>query len=120
VGTETVKGTIFHVEGNHTNTLTILHDQVKCEIFNEKVGVVSQRLTIQTVENRMASSIGGSCTTVCLTSFAVFERLPTEGTLIDFSFLCTRKGHAVVFKLRKEIFNTVIYVTISKLTSTTV
>jgi len=63
----------------------------------------------------MASSISGSCTTVCLTPFAVFERLPTKGTLIDFSFLCTRKGNAVVLKLKKENINAVTYVSLDQI-----
>jgi hypothetical protein len=42
VGTEAMKGTVFHAESNYTDTLAILHDQVKGKIFNEKIGVVSQ------------------------------------------------------------------------------
>jgi len=42
MGTETVKSSILHVEGNDTNTLSVLHDEIKSEVFDEEVGVVPQ------------------------------------------------------------------------------
>ena len=44
---ETVKCSIFHVECHYTNTLSILHDQVKGKVFNEEVGVVPERLAVK-------------------------------------------------------------------------
>ena len=47
VRTETVEGTIFHVEGNYTDTLTILHYKVERKEFDEKVRIVTQGLAIE-------------------------------------------------------------------------
>jgi hypothetical protein len=38
---ESVKGSILHVQGENTNTFTILHQQVEGKVLNEEVGVVS-------------------------------------------------------------------------------
>jgi hypothetical protein len=47
VRTEAVEGTILHVEGNNTDTLAILHYKVERKIFDEKVRIVTQRLTVE-------------------------------------------------------------------------
>jgi hypothetical protein len=47
VRTEAVEGTIFHVEGNYTDTLAILHDKVERKEFDEKVRIVTQGLAIE-------------------------------------------------------------------------
>jgi hypothetical protein len=47
VRTEAVEGTIFHVEGNYTDTLAILHYKVERKEFDEKVRVVTQGLAIK-------------------------------------------------------------------------
>lgn len=61
---------------------------------------MSERLTIQGVENGMTSSVGGGSTSVGLTTLTVFERLTTESSLVDLALLGPGEGHTVVFKLR--------------------
>ena len=46
VRTEAVEGTIFHVKGNYTDTLAVLHYKVERKEFDEKVRIVSQGLAI--------------------------------------------------------------------------
>lgn len=50
MGPEAVEGTVFHVECNDTNTLAVLHNQVKGKVFDEEVGVMAERLAIEGVE----------------------------------------------------------------------
>jgi hypothetical protein len=47
VRTEAVERSIFHVEGNHTDTLAILHYKVERKEFDEKVRIVTQGLAIE-------------------------------------------------------------------------
>jgi hypothetical protein len=47
VRTEAVEGTIFHIEGNYTDTLAILHYKVERKEFDEKVRIVTQGLAIE-------------------------------------------------------------------------
>jgi hypothetical protein len=99
VCTETVESSVLHVEGNNTNTLAVLHNQVQSEVFDEEVGVVSQRLTIKSVENSVASSVSSSGTSIGLTTLAELEGLTAEGTLVDLAFLGSGERYAVVFEL---------------------
>lgn len=103
--TEAVKGTIFHVECNYADTLTVLHDEIQCKIFDEKVGVVTQRLTIEGVQQCVASAISGSSAAVGLSTFAILERLATKSALIDFPLLGTRKRHAKVLELLGKCYD---------------
>lgn len=50
VRTESVQSTIFHVEGNYADTLAILHYEIERKVFDEKVGIVTQRLAIEGVQ----------------------------------------------------------------------
>lgn len=50
VGPEAVEGTVFHVECNDTDTFAVLHDQVEGKVFDEEVGVMSERLAIEGME----------------------------------------------------------------------
>lgn len=99
VRAETMKSTILHVHGNNTNALSILHNQIKGEIFDEEVGVVPEGLAVKRMENSMACSISGRGTPVGLATFAVFQRLTTKCTLVYLSFLGSGEGHAKVFQL---------------------
>ena len=47
---ETVQGAVLHVEGDNTNTLAVLHDQVEREVLDEEVGVVAEGLAIECVQ----------------------------------------------------------------------
>jgi len=79
---ETVEGTVLLVVGEDTTALAILHDQVKGEVLNEVVGVVPQRLAVESVEESVAGTIGSSAAAVSLTTLAVLLGLTTESTLV--------------------------------------
>lgn len=49
VRTEAVQGTIFHVERNNADTLAVLHYEIERKEFDEKVGIVTQRLAVESV-----------------------------------------------------------------------
>lgn len=42
VSTESVEGTVLHVQSNNTDALAILHDEIKGKVLDEEVGVVAQ------------------------------------------------------------------------------
>ena len=94
-----MEGAVFHVERNDTNTLAILHDQVQSEVFDEILRVMAKGLAVEGVKDSVASSVGSSGTTVCLSTLAELEGLTTEGTLVDLAFLGSREGDTVVLKL---------------------
>lgn len=87
--TESVQRAILHVHRNHTDALAILHEQVEGKVLDEKVGVVTQRLTVQGVQDGVTGTIGSGGASVSLTALAVLERLSTKGTLVDLAFLGT-------------------------------
>ena len=84
---EAVKGTVLHVERDDTDALAILHDQVESEVLNEEVGVVTEGLAVEGVEEGVAGTVGGSGATVRLATLSELERLPTECTLVNFALL---------------------------------
>lgn len=99
MGAEAVNRAVLHVEGGDTDTLAILHDQVKSEVLDEEVGVVAKRLTVEGVKHGVSSSVGGGGTSVSLATLAVVERLTTEGTLVDLAILGSGEGKTEVFEL---------------------
>jgi hypothetical protein len=82
VGEEAVQGTIFLIVGEDTTALAILHDQVESEVLDEVVGVVAERLAVESVEKSVAGTISGSAATVGLATLAVLLGLSTESTLV--------------------------------------
>src|SRR5882762_806634 len=98
---EPVQCTVFHVEGDNTDTLTILHNQVKSEKLDEEVGVVTERLSVESVEKGMTCAVGGGGTAICLSTLSILERLATKRTLIDFPLLRSGERNTIVFKLIK-------------------
>lgn len=95
-----MQSSIFEVESDNTDTFAVLHQQVKSEVFDEEVGVVSKRLSVESVENGVTSSVGGSGTSVGLTTFTEVEGLTTESTLVDLALFSSRERDTVVFKLQ--------------------
>ena len=87
VCTETVKGTVFHIQRNNTDALAILHDQVKGKVLDEEVGVVPEGLAVERVEEGVSSTIGGRSAPVGLATFAELQRLTTEGALVNLALL---------------------------------
>jgi len=86
---ETMQCAVLHVHGNDTNAFAVLHDQVHSEVLNEEVGVMTQRLTIESVQESVTCTIGSGSASVGLTSFSVLQRLTAKGTLVDLAFWCS-------------------------------
>lgn len=78
--------------------MTYVHDKIKSKVLNEEVGVVSQGLSIECVQDSMTSSISSSGASVCLATFAVFQRLTTKSTLVDLAFFGTGEGDTEVLE----------------------
>jgi hypothetical protein len=68
---ESVKSAILLVVGKDTLAFSIFHNQIKSKVLDEVVCVVSQRLTVERVEEGMSSSIGSSAAPVCLPALSV-------------------------------------------------
>ena len=97
---ETVKGTILHVQRNNTNTLSILHDEVESEVFDEEVRVVSERLAVECVQDGVAGTVSDGGAAIGLAALAILERLPTESMLVDLALLGSRERNTEMFKLK--------------------
>jgi hypothetical protein len=106
VSPEAVECTVFHAERNDSSTLTILHDQIQHKVFNEEFCVVSKRLAVKSVEEGMTGAISGRSTAVCLTAFAIIQRLTTNGTLVYLSIFGTGEWNTITFELETDIGGT--------------
>merc|ERR1711865_852590 len=96
-----MNGAVFHVKRHHAHTvIRVIHDKIQRKILNEKVAVKTKRAAVKSVEQSVACAVGSTCAAVCLRSFAVVERLPTESPLVDFAFFSTGERESVVLKLQ--------------------
>jgi hypothetical protein len=68
VRSESMKSTIFHVKSKDTLAFAIFHDQIESKVLDKVVGLVSERLTVQSVKNGMASTISDGSATISLTT----------------------------------------------------
>lgn len=85
LGPETVQAAILQTQSDHTPTLAIFHQQIQGEVLDKVVAVVAQGFTVEGVQERVTSSVGHATAPVSLTTFAKFERLTSESSLVDFS-----------------------------------
>lgn len=99
VASEPVEGTVFHVNSKHTDTFAVLHEKVESKVLDEEIGVMSERLTVQGVENGVTGSVSGGGTSVSLTTLAVLKGLTPESSLVDLTLLSSGEGHTVVLEL---------------------
>lgn len=102
VRSESVQGTVLEVQGDDTDALSVLHQEVQGKVLDEKVGVVSEGLSVEGVKNGVSGSVGGSGTSVGLTSLAVLEGLTTERSLVNLALFGSGKGDTIVLELRDE------------------
>lgn len=98
VGAESVDGPVFLVVGDDPDTLAVLHQQVGGEELDEEVGVVSERLPVQRVQQRVPGSVGDGTGSVGLATLTVLLRLTPESSLVDSAFVVSREGHPVAFQ----------------------
>jgi len=82
VGKESVEGAVLLVVGEDTAALTILHDQVEGEVLDEVVGLVAERLAVESVKKGVAGSVSGSTASVGLATLSVLLGLTTESSLV--------------------------------------
>ena len=78
---------------------THVHDEIESKVLDEKVGVVSERLSVQGVEDGVAGSVSGGSTSVSLSALSKVERLSTESSLVDLALLGSRERDTVVLQL---------------------
>ena len=114
LGLKTVNGAVLHAHGRHANAAVFVHNQIKREIFDKKLSIVAQRLTIQRVQNGVAGAVGRRAGALG-NAFAEIRRHAAKGTLINFAFLRARKRHAEMLqfvngfgRIAAQIFNGVL------------
>src|ERR1700683_2086989 len=93
-----VQSAIGHVERHHAPALTIVHDDVDREVFDEKTGLMFQGLLIQRMQHGMTGTIGRGAGAL-RNSLAVMSRHAAKWPLINASILGARKRHAIMFEL---------------------
>jgi len=74
--------TILLVVSNDTLADAIFHDQVSCEVFDEVLGVVTERLSVESVKESVSSTISCSTASVSLATLSKILRLTAKGTLV--------------------------------------
>lgn len=82
VGKKAVQGAVLLVVGEDTAALAVLHDQVDDKVLDEVVGVVAQRLAVESVQQGVAGTISSGAATVGLATLAELAGLTTESTLV--------------------------------------
>ena len=61
----------------------LVHDQVEREIFDEKLGVVLERLPVERVQHGVAGTVGGGAGALRWRPLAVMGGHAAEGPLVD-------------------------------------
>src|SRR5690625_4445362 len=85
---------VGQIPGQHTPAgAVIVHQQVDGEIFDEKLGVMLERLLVERVQNGVAGAVGGSAGALGR-ALAVVRGHATKWTLINLAFLGSGKRHA--------------------------
>jgi len=88
-------GSVCHVIGHYPPAFLPVHYEVQREILNEEDAVVTQSATKQSVEHRVASPISNRTTSIRLTTCPEFQRLTSERSLVNLSFLSSTERHPV-------------------------
>ena len=99
VSAETVKGTVLHIQGDDTNTFSILHDKVESKVFNKEICVVPERLSIECVEDSVSCPVRRRSAAVGLTTLAILEGLATKCTLVNLAVNSPRERYTEVLQL---------------------
>jgi hypothetical protein len=82
---ESMERSVFHVQSDDPNALASFHDQVEGKVLDEKVGVMTQRLAVEGMQNSVAGTVRCCCASVGLAAFAILEGLAAECALVYFS-----------------------------------
>ena len=70
------------MSANRYLALAVLHEQIGGKVLDKVVGVVSQRLTVESVEESVAGAVGGGAASVCLATLSVLLGLTSKGSLV--------------------------------------
>lgn len=87
VGFHSVDGTVSHVVSHDTSALTVFHNKIHTEIFDEENAIVTKGSSKKSMEHTMASSVCDSAASISLTALSIILRLTSESSLIDLAFL---------------------------------
>ncbi|KAH3663545.1 hypothetical protein OGAPHI_004946 [Ogataea philodendri] len=101
---ESVKGSVLLVVCNAPHTFSVVHQQVHGKELDEVVGVVSERLTVQSVQKSVTGSVCNGTSSVCLTTLTELLGLTAKGSLVNLSLLRSREWKTVVFQLDNRVW----------------
>jgi len=73
VRAEAMEGAVFQAKGHDTNTLALVHDQIKGKVLHKEGGVVLQSLSIESVQESMSGAVSSSSTAVCLSTCVAWD-----------------------------------------------
>ena len=100
LGAEQVQGAVVQLPAKHPLTGAVLrHDQVDREIFDEKLGLLLQALTVERVQDRVAGTVGGGAGALHLGAFAHVLHVPAERALVDRAVVVAAERNARVLQL---------------------
>jgi hypothetical protein len=77
-----MNGAVFLVVSNDALAHSIFHNEIGGEEFDEILGVVTQRLAVESVKKSMAGAISSSTASIGLSSFAKLLRLASKRSLV--------------------------------------
>ena len=73
-GVNTVDGAVFHVEGHHPNTASVVvHHQVQRKVFDKVCRIKGQRTSIQRVKHGVSGTISCGSTAMGLSTFTKIQ-----------------------------------------------
>lgn len=99
VGPEPVDGSVAHIEANDSLANVSLHNQVQDKVLNEEGAIITKGSPEESVQHRVAGSVGHCTAAVGLASLSVVKGLPSKGPLVDLSLLRSREGHSIRLEL---------------------
>src|SRR5215471_11158185 len=70
-----------------------VHDEIKGEILDEKLGIVQHALLIERVDDRVTGSVGGGAGSHRRVAFAVILHMPAKRPLVDSAVLGPRERY---------------------------
>src|SRR4029079_10004900 len=82
-----------HLQRHHTAAGAVLHDEIEREEFDEELGLVLDRLLVESVQHGVTGAIGGRAGAM-LRSLAVVRGHASKGTLVDAAVGGARERHS--------------------------
>ena len=99
LGAEAVDRTVVHLHADDAAaTVVLVHDQVDGKIFDEELGLVTQRLPIKRMQDGVAGAVRRRTGAQRL-AFAVIRGHAAKRALVDLARFRAREGHAPMLEL---------------------